>query len=242
MKVCLVQTRPVKGDIAKNIADHLKWVELAVQVDADMVVFPELSVTGYEPTLARTLAMTADDSRLNPFQTVSTEKNITIAIGAPVVLNGGAGIGMIIFEPAKPRQVYFKHFLHTDEFPYFKPGPLFSGTIGSGEVRMAICYEIAVPDHQVNALANGGRYYIASVAKSIAGVPKALSTLSAISSKYGVVTMMANSTGPAEDFICGGTSAVWDRHGNLVGQLDASFEGILAVDIGDNSITTKVLS
>jgi hypothetical protein len=54
--------------------------------------------------------------------------------------------------------------------------------------------------------------------------------------------MMANSTGPAEDFICGGTSAVWDRHGNLVGQLDASFEGILAVDIGDNSITTKVLS
>jgi predicted amidohydrolase len=242
MKVCLVQTRPEKGNIAKNIADHLRWIDVSVQSGAYMAVFPELSLTGYEPSLAHMLAMQVDDSRLEIFQTVSAKNNIILAVGAPLLLEEGTGIGMIIFERGKPRQVYFKHFLHDDELPYFVPGPMFSGTVGTGVIRMAICYEVSVPDHQAATLANGGEVYLASVAKSVDGVPQALHTLSTIASQYGVVTMMANSTGHADDFKCGGMSSAWDRQGNLVGQLDATHEGILVVDIGGNTTTTKVLS
>ena len=65
MKICVVQTQALKGDIAGNIARHLRFTELAIANGANMIVFPELSVTGYEPTLAAKLATTATDERLD---------------------------------------------------------------------------------------------------------------------------------------------------------------------------------
>ena len=56
MRLFLGQTRPIKGDIHHNIENHTKFIELAISHRADMVVFPELSITGYEPTLAKELA------------------------------------------------------------------------------------------------------------------------------------------------------------------------------------------
>jgi predicted amidohydrolase len=48
MRICAVQLRPIAGDIAINIARHLKFIELAIAESADLVFFPELSLTGYE--------------------------------------------------------------------------------------------------------------------------------------------------------------------------------------------------
>ena len=56
MKIALVQARPVKGDIEANIAAHKRLIGLAVLNGADMIIFPELSITGYEPELANELA------------------------------------------------------------------------------------------------------------------------------------------------------------------------------------------
>ena len=47
MKIGVVQTRPVKGDIAANLADHQRWASLAVERGVGLLVFPELSITGY---------------------------------------------------------------------------------------------------------------------------------------------------------------------------------------------------
>jgi len=56
MKICVAQTRPVKGDIQSNIENHKKFIDLAVSGGADTIIFPELSLTGYEPELAKELA------------------------------------------------------------------------------------------------------------------------------------------------------------------------------------------
>ncbi len=53
MKICVAQTRPVKGDIQGNIENHIKLIDLAVLNGADTIIFPELSITGYEPELAK---------------------------------------------------------------------------------------------------------------------------------------------------------------------------------------------
>lgn len=68
MKICVAQTRPVKGDIQSNIDDHKKLIEIAVSNGADTVIFPELSLTGYEPKLSRELATNQDDNRFDDFQ------------------------------------------------------------------------------------------------------------------------------------------------------------------------------
>ena len=46
-KIAAAQINPALGDIEKNIKKHLQFIEKAVKKKADMVVFPELSLTGY---------------------------------------------------------------------------------------------------------------------------------------------------------------------------------------------------
>jgi predicted amidohydrolase len=57
MKICVAQTKSVKGDVLKNIENHLKFIELALAFSADLIIFPELSLTGYEPELAGKMLM-----------------------------------------------------------------------------------------------------------------------------------------------------------------------------------------
>lgn len=47
MKVAVAQTTAVLGDIEKNIEHHLEFCDKAIKNKADMIVFPELSLTGY---------------------------------------------------------------------------------------------------------------------------------------------------------------------------------------------------
>ena len=122
MKICAAQTRPAKGDIEANINSHIKLIMQAVNNGANIIIFPELSITGYEPELAAILATTADDSRFNCFQQISDTSNISIGIGMPLKDDGGILIGMIIFQPHALRQTYYKQHLHVDEFPYLLAG------------------------------------------------------------------------------------------------------------------------
>lgn len=46
-KVVLVQNNPALGHLRSNLAQHVASVEAAIRAGADLVVFPELSLTGY---------------------------------------------------------------------------------------------------------------------------------------------------------------------------------------------------
>lgn len=46
-KIALAQINPALGDVEKNIKKHLAYIEKAVKKKADLIVFPELSLTGY---------------------------------------------------------------------------------------------------------------------------------------------------------------------------------------------------
>lgn len=48
MKNCAAQPRPAKGNISGNIANHKKLIKQAAMDRADLVIFPELSLTGYD--------------------------------------------------------------------------------------------------------------------------------------------------------------------------------------------------
>src|SRR5262245_33815625 len=103
MKVGVAQTRPFVGNIDRNLDVHQRLSELAVDQQAKLVVFPELSLTGYEPTLAADLAMYADDRRLDRLQTVCDRRNISIAAGAPLRVSQGICISLIVLRPRQAR-------------------------------------------------------------------------------------------------------------------------------------------
>jgi predicted amidohydrolase len=231
MKLCVAQTKPVKGDISRNIINHKKFIELAVFQNADMIIFPELSLTGYEPTLAKELAIHPDDERLDGFQIISNKNQITIGVGVPTKAVDGINISMIIFQPHFPRQVYSKTYLHLDEEPYFVSGQgITSIIVKENNIAFAICYELSIPEHAENASRNGAHVYIASVAKSDAGVKEASEMLSKLAAKYSMPVLMSNCIGLSDNFQSAGASSVWCEDGTLQHKLDSQSEGILIFD------------
>ncbi len=230
MKIGLFQYQSHGGDISKNIGGHLHWVEKAVSYGADIVVFPELSITGYEPSLAKTLALEVNDTRLSHLQSSADKNKIIIGIGAPIKESQDIYIGMILFHPNEERQIYYKKYLHEDEEPFFKCGKESTPLIRNTQISLAICYELSVPEHRARVIDLNTEIYIASVAKTKEGVKSASKRLAEIARSNSIPTLMCNSTGPSEGFIGAGQSAIWDRNGELMTQLDATTEDMIVYD------------
>jgi predicted amidohydrolase len=242
MKICVAQTKPAKADVQSNINNHQKLIDLAVYNRAGIIIFPELSLTGYEPGLAKELATDANDSRFDIFQKLSDTGKIIIGAGMPTTSIGGTCISTIIFQPHKARQTYSKKHLHADEEPFFTSGENFTGlTINKINIALAVCYELSVPEHSENAFKNGAGIYIASVAKSAAGVEKAVESLAGIASKYAMIVLMSNAVGYCDNFVSAGTSSIWNNQGQLAAQMNSTDEGILIIDTDTQEIIEKTV-
>ena len=242
MKICIAQTKPIKGNVSVNIKAHKKFIELAVILNADAIFFPELSLTGYEPELAKKLATNQNDNRLDIFQETSDKNNIIIGLGLPTAIESQIRISMIIFEPNKPRMTYSKQQLHSDEFPYFENGV---GQViiktHDKNIAPAICYESLLPTHCENAFKLGADVYIASVAKPANGVEKAFNYFPKVAKQYAMPVLMSNCVGFCDNFLSVGNSAVWTKEGELAGQLDDKMEGILLFDTETEEVAERII-
>jgi len=240
MKICVAQTRPIRGDVQRNIDNHLKFIDLAVSNGADTIIFPELSITGYEPELAKESATDQDDSRFDDFQQIADAKQVTIGVGVPVRNKTGISISMILFQPQKARQMYSKKYLRSDEEPFFVSVESSIALLGDkANLALAICYEISVPEHAENAFRSGAEIYIASVAKSVDGVEKAVKRLSEIANRYSMTVLMSNCIGHCDDFECGGKTSVWNNKGLLMAQLESMKEGIIIINTDTQELIEK---
>ncbi|MFA7325990.1 MAG: carbon-nitrogen hydrolase family protein [Candidatus Kapaibacterium sp.] len=232
MKICLAQIASYKGDIQKNIEKHIVYVKEAIENRADLICFPELSITGYEPELAEGLATTAGDNRFNIFQELADSGEITICIGAPTISADGIYISMLIFQPNRSRQTYSKQYLHSDEKPYFIEGKeqLIIEIVGV-KIAPAICYESLLPEHFDKANDMGCDVYLASVAKPEKNVQNAYAYFPTLARDNNIPGLMVNSVGPSDNFLSAGGSAVWDRNGELIDNIDSKSEGLLELSI-----------
>jgi predicted amidohydrolase len=242
MKISVAQIRPIKGDIKSNIEKHKELINFAVSYKADSIFFPELSLTGYEPTLAKELATEQQDDNFDVFQDISNKNNITIGLGMPTNFNSNVQISMIIFQPNTSRQTYSKQQLHSDEFPYFVNGEKqIIITVDDKKIAPAICYESLQNEHSENAKKIGADIYVASVAKSQNGINKAMIHYPKIALKFSMPVLMSNCVGFCDNFESIGKSSIWNNQGNLAGQLDCKSEGILIFDTETEEIIERII-
>ena len=242
MRIVAVQTRPVPGDVEANLEGHLRAIARAASDGAGLVVFPELSLTGYEPTLAAELAMTPDDERLDRLQRASDEHGIAVAAGLPLVGPDGVHIGTALFRPGADPLTFCKHHLHPDEEPFFVPGEgLRVHELGGTRLAFAICYEISVPEHAARAATDGASVYLASVAKTAAGVAGAIDTLARVAQHHRMTVLMANCVGACDGSVCAGRSSAWTAAGGLRAQLAADEEALLVVDTSTGTASSVPL-
>lgn len=239
MKICVAQTQSIKGEVSKNITNHIQIIKTAITWKADLIVFPELSITGYEPDLVKALATDLESELFNPFQELSDEHLITIGVGMPLHASDGINISMFIFQPKLPRMAYTKNLLHEDEFPFFVSGkaqPIF--TIKNRKIAFGICYESLQRTHFLQAKQKGADLYVASVAKAKAGIEKGFSYYSTIAKEFNTPIFLSNCVGHCDDFLSVGNSAVWNEKGELMEKLDNQNQGILSYDL-DTQTTKK---
>jgi predicted amidohydrolase len=241
MKISIAQTRPIKGDLAGNILSHKKFIRVAAGYGAHLIVFPELSLTGYEPTLAEQLASDPSDPMFIDFQTLSNENKIVIGAGLPTRSARGVHISLVLFRPHEPVLIYSKKHLHPDEEEFFASGsnfPVFD--IDDVNISFAICYEISIDDHICEAADHGAHVYVASVAKFESGIQKAVDRLGRIATEYRIPVLMSNCIGECDGQWCAGGTSAWNDKGVLLDQLGAEEQGMVLFTT-ESMTSTKIV-
>jgi predicted amidohydrolase len=228
MKITLVQIEAIPGNVEKNIEKHLRFIERAAAHQPDLIAFPELSLTGYEPELAGALATDENDARLQVFRDWSKRNQVSIAVGLPLRAPEGIYIGMLIFHPDGNLQVYRKQMLHEDEKPFFIAGKTqILLEIKGVKVAPAICYEAFQEPHLLRCLDLGADVYLASVSKHFQGLRQAYDFIREKAQKHALPIIMVNSVGYCDNFLSAGGTSAWASNGILRHQLGYAEESIL---------------
>jgi predicted amidohydrolase len=224
------QIYPFKGDIEKNQKKHIDLINLAADHKVQLIVFPELSLTGYEPELADELAFSDNDSRLSPLIDISIEKNIIIIAGAPVNIKGQLKIGAFIFYPEKKIELYTKRYLHSGEEKYFYPGGM-DPVILSSKVRasIAVCADINNPRHAADAAERKSEIYLVSAFITPQGYANDTELMKNYARIYNMDVILSNIVGESGGIKAAGRSAFWESGGKFITELDPDREGVLMI-------------
>lgn len=217
--IAAAQVACLPGAIQQNITHHLYLIEQAAAAGVALLVFPELSLTGYELTLASFLALTLDDPRLHCFSQRAQQYQMTLAIGAPLHLanTDAVYIATLIFSPDGNLTYYTKQHLHAGEQRYIQAGCGGSTlTISGQRVALAICAETHHPLHAQQAAQAGVDIYAAAVLSGVTGYAKDAAQLRHTAQKYGMAVLMANHATATGGWPSAGKSAIWSPQGETV--------------------------
>lgn len=233
----VAQSSSVKGDIVQNVRRHVGYASSAATHGANVVVFPELSLTGYEPEIAADVAIDPSDTRLKPLQELSDEQSVTIIAGCPIRSHEPKPhIGAVIIRPRLPIESYRKRFVHADELPWFVASDDIMVCRSHGrDIGIAICFDVSNPTHAADLFEKGATCYVASVAKTPDGVDNAEKQLSHYASSYNMPVAMANHATQTGVFPTGGRSAIWNESGEVIARAPKSGEYmVIAEQVGDH--------
>ena len=147
LSVALAQIDPALGDRGRNLERHRQWVKQAAETGASLLVFPELSLTGYFlKDLVSDSAIQLDSKEMRDLAALSTELDVVLGavIESPDHRYFNASL---YFSRGELLHVHRKVYLPTygmfDEQRYFAPGDRFrSFATPFGRAGMLVCEDI----------------------------------------------------------------------------------------------------
>jgi predicted amidohydrolase len=147
------------GEVWVNLALIGKAAEAARERGAQMLVAPELAVTGYGAGDAiRDLAETVDGPQVAVLASIAAEKGLTVVAGFAEKAGDAIYNSAALIDPSGRRLVYRKCHLYGDyERALFTPGDAPSRIVNWGNtvVVMLICYDVEFPEAARRLAADG---------------------------------------------------------------------------------------
>jgi NAD+ synthase (glutamine-hydrolysing) len=249
LRLAMAQIDVVVGDVEGNAKKILEWIDRARCVDAEIVTFPELALTGYPPEdlLLKPQFIDANLSALD--KVVSGSRDITVIVGfvdrEDDIFNAAAIAqnGKLI---AAYHKIYLPNYGVFDEFRYFQPGdrcPVLQ--MDGATIGVSICEDIWYPDGPVFQQAlSGGAEVIINISASPYHAGKRrwrermLATRAADNT---VIVAYNNLAGGQDELVFDGDSLVFDENGDLIARGKQFDEDLIVVDLDVESVFRKRL-
>ncbi|MDP3815719.1 carbon-nitrogen hydrolase family protein [Pseudomonas sp.] len=223
LKIAVAQAPSIQGDVDANILLHAEFIKIARAHDVAYLVFPELSLTGYEPELASALAFTVDDARLQPLIALAVANNMHIVVGAPIATDSKPSIGAFTISPRGSIETYAKMHLHPGEDRYFTAGRAHHViTVGGTKIANAICADTNHRSHAEWCAESGATIYIAGVLITARGYAADTRQLQAHARNLNMLVAMANHSQPTGGWKPIGKSAIWAPSGLIASANETS--------------------
>ncbi len=249
MKIGICQINPTVGAINKNKQLILEYYNKSVSLGAELVVFPELALTGYPPQdlllreqFLKKTAYTLDE--------IAKCASTPMILGSTLVDNNDLFNCSFLCENGKIVGYYKKILLPTydvfDEDRYFKSGSessVFEVTI-SGQTKrigLQICEDLW--DHNYSkdlaeSIKETGADIIINISASPFGDDRLIersNLIKAKAKKTNLPFVYCNMVGSQDELIFDGQSLVYGKDGNLVAKGKAFEEDLLIVDLKETS-------
>lgn len=209
LRLTAAQPLCVPLDVAANALAHADAVRAA---RARVVVFPELSLTGYELDAP---VVPTDDPRLAPLVRACADTGALALAGAPVA---GDHIGVLAVTGAGVTVAYRKMCLGGAEARRFRPGDTPAVlTVDGWRVGLAVCKDTGVAEHAQRTVALGVDVYAAGVLESVqdtAVVHERAHRIAVTHRVWVAVASFAGSTGGGYTEAAG-RSGVWTPRGEV---------------------------
>ena len=240
LRVALAQINTTVGDLRGNSAKILSFVERAKDKQADLVVFPELAVTGYPPEDLLFKGDFVKDNFKTLVNLAKRIKGIVAIVGfvdrdrqgkiynAAAVISGGCLRG-VYHKQALPNYGVF------DEKRYFTEGrqqPLFS--IGGISVGVSICEDIWVRDGIIRCQAKAGARIAVNLSSSpydFGKIKQREDLLIGQARSSRLYVCYVNLVGGQDELVFDGGSLVIDPQGKIIASARQFEEDLLVIDI-----------
>jgi len=206
--IAVAQPRVEPLDVTVNATRHAAAVHAAA---ARVVVFPEMSLTGYEldaPTVA------PDDPRLRPLIEACAARDAVALVGAPVE---GPYIAMLAVDRNGARVAYRKQHPHTSEERFLAgPSPEVLEVDG-WRLGLAICRDTGVEEQVARTAALGIDAYVAGVLDAPEGDAVVAERARRVTAEHGLWVAVSSFAGPTGGGYTesAGRSGIWTPDGRV---------------------------
>jgi NAD+ synthase (glutamine-hydrolysing) len=248
MRLALAQINTVVGDLDGNRERILDALDDAREAGADLVLLPELAVTGYPPEdlLLRPGFLRAADRSL--VEIARAARGVVALVGTPH-LDGDLYNACAVCADREVKALYRKRFLPNygvfDEDRYFARGrDLLLLRYGEALVGPTICEDIWQPGPPATDLALAGAHLLANISASPFHVGKdeerreMLATRARDNSCF---VAFCNAVGAQDELIFDGHSVVLDDEGRVLARAPGFEEALLVVDLDVETVVGRRL-
>lgn len=251
MKITIAQLNFQVGNFELNVSKIIDAAQQAVNENADLVVFSELSICGYPARDFLTYEQFVEECNNALDRIAAANLNVGILVGAPVVNIAEKGKKLfnaaVFIHEGKVKQLFHKALLPTydvfDEYRYFEPNSMFELLHFKGKkIAVTICEDIwnvgnknplyksspldklilLQPDFVVNLSASPFSY---------TQQHERLQVLKANVARYQIPFVYVNQIGAQTELIFDGGSMVLQKDGNCLVQLPVFEEKIETVNV-----------